>query len=395
MLKSKYSNYFCQKLFLNLSKPIRLSILESLLSNLFKFMNSNEGIYSLIFILENGISLEEQEAVVNSLISKMYLYFCYQKFYRILECVVSCFDHEICSNLIRAIVDNTLNIITTKEGFFLFKALVCSVKSASLQLEIVEKFKLIFPMLVDSYHGSLVLKHLVESFSKSKFVYVKYFSKFLNAYSKRKAQYKIVKEYDNRYLSTKALEAFHLKVFEYVSSWDRKNLIIIVDFSLKNCQVFQTLLLSQIQKRDVFSQLMRLEIADKILAVVGKSIISPEYADVALILKQFLLTTNIEKPNIKSVLHKLIFSKEKEKKQMQHIPPCYIQVEGRIPNARSFYQAPPKNTVMLISAQNMPYYIQSSNFIPNQPFYSTYPNTHSYYSNGKDFNDFSRNGFNN
>lgn len=322
----------------------------------------------------------------------MHLYLSYQKFYRVLECVVSCFDHELCRRLISIIVDNTLNIIITTEGFFLFKALVCSVKLATLQLEIVEKFKLIFLPLVESHHGSLVLKHLVEAFRESKFVYVKYFSKFLNANCKRKAQQnKIVNQIDRTNLNSQALEVFHMKMFEYVKYWDRKQLNVIVEYSLKNCEVFQKLLIKQIQKRQIFVQLMRLEMADKIIGVVNKCLTHSD-SDILHIINQYLLTTNIERSSTKARLQKMIYNRESSK-QLHRLQACYNKVETAIHQQQSFYQ-PQLHTVMLISSQNLPCFYNSSNYFQIPQYYS-YPNFHSYYSIGKEFNSLSSNGFNN
>lgn len=220
--------------------------------------------------MENNLSLEEQIMITESLNSKIHLYLCYERFLRLLECVVSCFDHNICKSLIYTIVDNSINILKTKEGFFLLKALVSSVKFPYLQLKIVEKIKSIFPLLVELRYGCLMMKHIAESYCNPKFSYVKYFSRFLDPQTKKTR--KVTREYDVRLMNTNALEALYAKYFEFMSCWNGKHFSEVIEYSIRNCEIFRKMILDLSNTKDKFVQLMNLEMSESILKLIYKKL---------------------------------------------------------------------------------------------------------------------------
>lgn len=174
-LATPYANYVCQFLFFILPSSLRLSIISTIFTNknYEELSKNNLGQSSIIYILENNLSLQEKNLVVSLIKDNLNAFICLDSLIRITECIVGSFENDIVFDLIKLIAFNLDKLSKTQEGYFLLRVTMKAVKNTTLQNIIIEELEKNFINYVKVFNGSLIVQCIIHNFNNYNFKYNK------------------------------------------------------------------------------------------------------------------------------------------------------------------------------------------------------------------------------
>lgn len=302
LLIAPYSSFFCQKLFLLLEGCIRCEIMRDVCSSLPIILQTCEGRFSLEFIIENTTTTKEQKLTIDLLSPNISLLLSDKSYFRIIECIIGCYNQANIIYILEHVVKKLLELIKCREGFFLAKALINSVKSEYIQVLIVNKISKHFSSFFKFNNGILVVKLVIKSFTETEYVYHKNASKHL--YSDP-SLLEVKHTFSKNSFSTLPLELFFQNICSHIDKWDTKPWRGILTYSLKTCDIFCYKIFNLIAKNSAFvCDFSKLKVADKLM----KLIIKNSSADDFIILCRGLKRNFHCSPEMDSELYKTIIS---------------------------------------------------------------------------------------
>lgn len=191
------------------------------------------------------------------------LLFSSRQYYRIIECIYGCFKEDLLFPIIKENTEVLLKCIACKEGYFMIKALVSSVKSEINQMLIVNTILAHLHSYLTFNNGILIVKLIIKQFLESSYTYTKNASKHLTENS---VNLVINHVFDQQKITSKALEFLIRGLSFNVSCWDTKSWRSIIIYGLKTLPIISTMICA-IMKSNIgfFIKFLSLRMSDKCL----------------------------------------------------------------------------------------------------------------------------------
>lgn len=243
--------------------------MKDVCSSLPIILQTCEGRFSLEFIIENQSTIKEQKLTVDLLSPNIRLFLSDKRYFRIIECIIGCYNQANIIPIMECVVKKLLELIKCREGFFLAKALINSVKSEYIQVLIVNKIAKHFSSFFKFNNGILVIKLVIKSFTETEYVYHKNASKHL--YSDL-SLLEVKHTFNPESISKLPLELLFHHFCLHIDIWDTKPWRGILTYSLKISDVFYNKLFNLLAKNFTFlSDFSKLKVADKLMKFVIKN----------------------------------------------------------------------------------------------------------------------------
>lgn len=275
-----------------------------LCSGLPHFLQSNEGRFSCEFLLENQLTLREQTTVMNLLTPHIKYLYSNKRSFRILECVIGCFNHELVSPIIKEGTKCIIENIRCREGFFLAKALICSVKFEQLQVSIVQAILKNLQLYFTFNNGSLVIKMIIKQFQETSYTYHKNASKHTEL---NHNNLKVVHKVNADTITTKALELLINGLCQHIENWDYKAWRAVISYGLKNSSYFNHKLCSILASNKGFLfRFLKTSTALKNLRLMINRLNTPNLIRLYICLKNVLNQLTIISPELSNSILKLL-----------------------------------------------------------------------------------------
>ena len=155
-----------------MSESSRLVYLESVFKdNLLNLIQSENGISSIIYVCENELTYIEKVLIIE----KMKVYINEDPFnlklIRLSECLVGCFPFHLVKFIIDFSLFNFSKYLSIREGYFLLRIIIKSIKDEDYQKQIVKIISSNFLENSKNSNGSLLFQCMIYNFPKDKFTY--------------------------------------------------------------------------------------------------------------------------------------------------------------------------------------------------------------------------------
>lgn len=270
LMSLPFSCFFCQQLFFCLDKEDRTEIIKMCFSSMDELLNSNHSILSFVFIFENTLTQEEQCLIASLMINQISRHITNKRYLRLLESIVSCFDHENILKILQFIARSIHKIIDKKQGYFLVRALIRSSKYERIQNEIIKTVSSDFLFVATELSGSLIIQCIIHNFGNPSYTYSKCCSNYLTKSKGMKGT--ITHEYSKDSISLVPLKRLYQCIFESISSWDHDSIKPIVTCAIKvNHSLFNWYFCDLLSSQEFLQNFNCLESKIQIISVMKDS----------------------------------------------------------------------------------------------------------------------------
>lgn len=244
LLRHHYTSYFCQHLFFKLTREARLEVLSEICDNIEYLYKNNNGQCSIIFIFENDLSNEEKQVVLDKLNPKMMKLIWKPMFMRVLECLIVRYPLNQVRYIIEYAIDNMGEFLKLREGYFVIRIIVKSVKMIELQARIIDYIanQNNFFNLAKTSNGSLIFQCIIYNFPLDQCFFEKSCSKHISSGQKKHQSNQFAKYDKNNY----QIIRFMKLIISNRSYFDHKLVRNVVECAIKQCPSFEVELLKQI-----------------------------------------------------------------------------------------------------------------------------------------------------
>lgn len=325
-LCQKYSSFFCQQLFFYLEPSERENILILITKNVFKLVKFNSGQGSLLFIYENGITAEEQEIVVNNIKDNFSKLLEIHKFLRVTECIIGSFSTSVLHPIYDVILDKLYSLISHKEGYYIVKTMVKSVKDPIIQEKVVRRITADFYKFIVTGNGSLVVKSIIHNFPNNVFIYNKCSCNHqLDKLMSKKITQTV---YNVNKMNTVAIQLLYNKLFSMSFHWNDPSLTQILEYSMQaNNSIFKNMFVLKLEE----------ELNNYSTLLLHNTLNSSSAEEIVA-----FVVSNLDNPKLKSVIIQTINSIKKQM-QYQNLLKKPLQIAREVNNPIStnhFYHQP-------------------------------------------------------
>ena len=245
-----YSSYFCQQLFFLVDSNIKEQVLQQIFDNFITLMKFENGIYSVICILENELSSKEKAFVIDKISVMLSRENCFNPgFLRVAECILCSFSVDLTLELQHYTIREFNNLVKTKEGYFLIRAYIKTCKDSLLQLKFIQLFYNDFDNFAKTKNGSLICQCIIYNFPLKYYIHLKTCSKHIKADKEDRSKQELI-EYNNKNKATRYLCKL---VLEKLIMWNNAYFYSVIDCVFKHSQGIITKVFMKLIKKEDFT----------------------------------------------------------------------------------------------------------------------------------------------
>ncbi len=240
-----YANYFLQTLYYRLSHTSRCEVLEKINQNTDMIYENNNGLCSLIFVIENTCNPKEVSILMNMIKSNFKEHKWNKYFLRVLESVICCFPLESILFIREFALNNFYKLINIREGYFVLRSVVKISKCHEIQNLIFSYISKNFVKFVNGPNGSLICQCLLHNFPLEQYIHTKSYSKHLQKESSKETN--IIKYDMNNPVIIKLIKL----LFVNIQIWQKKSFRALLECAIKvSITPFEIRLIKSIKKYD-------------------------------------------------------------------------------------------------------------------------------------------------
>ena len=257
-------------LFLYLGKDYRKVIINDICKEIKNLIINRYGQCSVLFILENKLTDNEKNLVLECLKPMMIDLLNIPPFLRVAECIISLYPFSKIKYVLEYSIENLDYFIEIKEGYFFVRMITKSCKDSQIQRLLLEKITCNLVKFVSIPNGVLICQSFIYNIPLKNFSFIKSCSKHLENedFPGNENQ----EDYDMQNCN---LIALIFALFENIKYWDNYNLRKVVICAINvSSKAFVKVLLRKYsleERKKLLKCLILLENSEEILTEIEKS----------------------------------------------------------------------------------------------------------------------------